>query len=208
MNETNWNKFDDKFFMASRKWFDRWKDFISYDYIVKLVVELGRPEAEVSSSRVLSNNSNPGEISNFHILHDLKEHFKNRAVGLSFCNRKLRADVVPERDLIFFSEPIWKLLYGIYGGIEVCRYAVTKSPASILDRQSVLPVIHLTLVLFKEHLRSPRILVVPHRTKYRCLKAIVRESVPWLRDLTDDDIRFWQLSAPARDTDFIEQYNT
>jgi len=64
LNETNWNKFDDKFFLVNRKWFDRWKDFISYDYIVKLLVELRRPESEISVSRVLSNNSNPGEISN------------------------------------------------------------------------------------------------------------------------------------------------
>lgn len=111
LNETNWNKFDDKFFLVNRKWFDRWKDFISYDYIVQLLVELGRPESEISVSRVLSNNSNPGEISNNYILLDLREHLKNRSSSLSFCNKFLRKDIVPERDLIFLSEPIWKFLF-------------------------------------------------------------------------------------------------
>ena len=35
LNETNWNKFDDKFFLINKKWLDRWKDYIAYDYIVK-----------------------------------------------------------------------------------------------------------------------------------------------------------------------------
>lgn len=35
LNDTNWNKFDEKFYLINRRWFDRWKDFISYDYIVK-----------------------------------------------------------------------------------------------------------------------------------------------------------------------------
>jgi len=56
---------DDKFYLINRRWFDRWKDFISYDYIVKQLVELGKKEAELSLNRVLSNTSNPGEISNF-----------------------------------------------------------------------------------------------------------------------------------------------
>ena len=125
LNETNWNKFDDKFFLVNRKWFDRWKDFISYDYIVKLLVELRRPESEISVSRVLSNNSNPGEISNNQILLDLREQLKNRSSGLSFCNKLLRKDIVPERDLVFLSEPIWKFIFSIYGGAEVRRFAIT-----------------------------------------------------------------------------------
>ena len=63
-NETNWNKFDDRFYFINRRWFDRWKDFISFDYIVKQIIELGKSESDLSINRVLQNNSNPQEVSN------------------------------------------------------------------------------------------------------------------------------------------------
>ena len=53
LNETNWNKFDDRFYLINRRWFDRWKDFIAFDYIVKQVIELGKSEADLSINRVL-----------------------------------------------------------------------------------------------------------------------------------------------------------
>jgi hypothetical protein len=39
MNQTNWNKFDDRYYIVNKRWFDRWKDFVAYDYIVKTLVE-------------------------------------------------------------------------------------------------------------------------------------------------------------------------
>ncbi len=39
LNETNWNKFDDTFFILNRRWFDRWKDYTAYDYIVRFLLE-------------------------------------------------------------------------------------------------------------------------------------------------------------------------
>jgi hypothetical protein len=53
LNETNWNKFDDRFYLINRRWFDRWKDFIAFDYIVKHVIELGKSEADLSINRIL-----------------------------------------------------------------------------------------------------------------------------------------------------------
>ena len=67
LNETNWNKFDDSFYIINRRWFDRWKDYISYDYIVRFRIEQGKKEAELSINKILSNNSNPGEISNMQL---------------------------------------------------------------------------------------------------------------------------------------------
>ena len=52
LNDTNWNKFDDKFFLINRRWFDRWKDYISYDYIVKQLVEFGKQESDLSINRL------------------------------------------------------------------------------------------------------------------------------------------------------------
>ena len=48
LNETNWNKFDDVFYIVNRRWFDRWKDFVAYDYIVRFLIEQGKRETELS----------------------------------------------------------------------------------------------------------------------------------------------------------------
>ena len=78
LNDTNWNKFDEKFYLINRRWFDRWKDFISYDYIVKQLVEYGRTENDLSMNRLLQSNSNPGEISNQQLILDHRDFMKNR----------------------------------------------------------------------------------------------------------------------------------
>jgi hypothetical protein len=41
MNETRWNVFDDDFYLVNRRWFDAWKQYMAYDYILlKHVTEL------------------------------------------------------------------------------------------------------------------------------------------------------------------------
>jgi hypothetical protein len=62
----------------------------------------------------------------------------------------LKKDIVPERDLIFLTEPIWKTLHTTYGGEEIRRYAIHKNPASILDRSPFLPSVLVCLVIFEE----------------------------------------------------------
>ena len=126
---------------------------------------------------------------------------------MSYCNLQLKRDIVPERDLIFLTEPIWKILHSIYGGDEIKRYAIHKSPASILDRSPFLPSVLICLVLFDEQIRPPRQLVMPRRTKFKDLKAVVKESYPWLKDLDTDNFRFWRLYPDVRDQEFLDQYN-
>lgn len=79
LNETNWNKFDDVFYVMNRRWFDRWKDYICYDYIVRFLIEQGRKESELSINKILSNNSSPGEISNQMLLMDKKDFLTNKS---------------------------------------------------------------------------------------------------------------------------------
>ena len=50
MNETNWYKFEDEFFIMNKRWFDRWKGHVSYDYIVKESVTNGRKNNELSKN--------------------------------------------------------------------------------------------------------------------------------------------------------------
>ena len=90
LNETNWNKLDDAFFLINRRWFERWKDFVSYDYIVRSLVEQG---LEVNMNRILAtNNSNPGEISNVQLMMERKDFLQMRSAPdrLKFCNAPLK----------------------------------------------------------------------------------------------------------------------
>ena len=38
MNETKWNAYDDEFFVINKKWFEKWKYYVQYDYIVSHVM--------------------------------------------------------------------------------------------------------------------------------------------------------------------------
>lgn len=39
MNNTKWNLSDDDFYIINRRWFDHWKNYINYDYIVLKLLE-------------------------------------------------------------------------------------------------------------------------------------------------------------------------
>jgi hypothetical protein len=64
LNQTNWCKFDDTFYLVSRRWFDKWKDYVCYDYIVKNIVEDGKKEEDLSRNKLITNNSTPPDIHN------------------------------------------------------------------------------------------------------------------------------------------------
>lgn len=64
LNQTNWCKFDDKFYLISRRWFERWKQYVNYDYVVKSLVEEGLRESDLSYNKMLSNNTLPSDIQN------------------------------------------------------------------------------------------------------------------------------------------------
>jgi hypothetical protein len=40
---------------------------------------------------------------------------------------------------------------------------------------------------------------MPRRTKFRDVKLVVRESYPWLKDLDNDNFRFWRLFPDVKD---------
>jgi len=77
LNQTNWCKFDDKFYLISRRWFDKWKQFVSYDYIIKTLVEEGKRESDLSYNRLLSSCAQPGEISNMSLIIDRNQILRN-----------------------------------------------------------------------------------------------------------------------------------
>ena len=38
-----WNIYDDEYFVLNRRWFDHWKNHLSYDYIVLKLLEKNNP---------------------------------------------------------------------------------------------------------------------------------------------------------------------
>ncbi len=92
----------------------------------------------------------------------------------------LRKDVNPDKDLIFASEPVWKYLHLRYKGEEIKRYAVTKNPAGILDRQPQVPVVYFTIMIRDEEIRQPKYLAVPRKTKIGSIKQLLKENFMWL----------------------------
>ena len=48
---------------------------------------------------------------------------------------------------------------------------------------------------------------MPRRSKFKDVKLVVRESYPWLKDLEEDNFRFWRLYPDVRDQEFLDQYN-
>jgi hypothetical protein len=38
-NDTQWNLFDDEFYVVNRRWLDKWKAYVQYDYIAKVIIE-------------------------------------------------------------------------------------------------------------------------------------------------------------------------
>ena len=69
MNETKWNVLDDDFYIIRRGWFDAWKKFICYDYILLKILTEQRKVNELSFNKVVHENSQgPGSINNSGIL--------------------------------------------------------------------------------------------------------------------------------------------
>jgi len=115
---------------------------------------------------------------------------------------------VPDRDLIFVTEPIWKFFKERYGGEEIKRFAVYKNPANVLDRSPFLPIVTMCLVIYDESIRSPKNLVMPRKMRFSYLKTLVKDALSWLKDIPNDNVRLWRLHPHLSHQDFIEQYNT
>ena len=55
-NDTQWNFYDDEFYIMNRRWFEKWKQFVSYDYIVNHVMTLKRSVKDLSINKIISGS--------------------------------------------------------------------------------------------------------------------------------------------------------
>jgi len=116
--------FDDEFYIVSRKWFNQWKAYISFDYIAQTVKEEKKNEEELSLNKVMNSGAlHPGPISNSHLILDFRDFYRDRNNEKCYTNFPIREDLVIDRDYILVSRGAWAYLKAKYGGLEVKRYS-------------------------------------------------------------------------------------
>jgi len=176
LNETNWYKFEDEFFIINKRWFDRWKEFVSYDYVVSMLVEKGKKPSDLSRNKVMSCNAYPGEISNSQLILDRKDFHPNRNENMAYLNSPLKAGLRPGFDYIFVPGSIWRFLNSRYKGERIKRYAIHMNQTGILRRDPELPKLLVCLIMRDEAIRLPKWVVVPSKSTFLDIKMCIRET--------------------------------
>ena len=114
---------DDEFFIVSRRWFEHWKGFVSYDYVLKKLVTEMQSVKDLSINQMLMQaRSNPGEICNWAILLEQSKFYNRTATKEEAHFSPLREGLIDGRE--FFVVP-----KSAYKGPEVRRYSIVKNRA-------------------------------------------------------------------------------
>ena len=96
MNNTQWNAFDDTFYVLNKRWFDQWKNYVSYEYIVVTLLEKRGIKKQTVYQRIgelsiniMVNNSGqrPKFVTNKNILLDESKYY-----GLFSVQHRSKAD--------------------------------------------------------------------------------------------------------------------
>ena len=84
MNNSFWNLKDDEYYVVNRRWFDHWKSYIAYDYIVHTLLEKKKVDCkhyllrvgELSVNQLMVNGKvRPPPVSNRNILLEPKKYY-------------------------------------------------------------------------------------------------------------------------------------
>ena len=128
MNETKWLMLDDEFYCVSRRWFDTWKGFVSYDYVLRKIVTEQRKMADLSINQIMmSGRSNPGEISNWSLLLENGKFYNRSAAKDEPHFSPLREGMVDGREFFIVPRSVWKFFHSTYRGPEIKRNSIVKN---------------------------------------------------------------------------------
>jgi len=128
MNETRWYMFDDEFYIISRRWFENWKGFVSYDYVLKKIVTEQRKLSDLSINQmIMQGRSNPGEVSNWSLLLEPGKFFNRSALKDEAHFSPLREGLTDCREFFVVPRAVWKLFYTTYRGPEIKRHSIVKN---------------------------------------------------------------------------------
>lgn len=147
MNDTTWNLSDDELFVVNRRWFDKWKAYVQYDYIVRHVMDEKRSIKDLSMNKLInSGGSNPGDVTNKFILMESKDFYHNRLDRCDYCNHPIKEDCIWTWDFITTSKALWKLFKKNYDGLELLRYSIVKDKLGKLFRDAFLPKVKVAIM--------------------------------------------------------------
>ncbi|CDW84830.1 ubiquitin carboxyl-terminal hydrolase [Stylonychia lemnae] len=209
LNETKWNAFDDEFYVINRRWFDKWKNFVSYDYIVNHVMNLNKPMKDLSINKILNSGcSHPGDVTNKFLIMDQKDFYHHRVDFTNYTNFPIKEDQKLDRDYFITAKGVWKILYNSYDGLEIVRFSIAKDKIGKAYRDALLPKVKIALMRRGEKLKYPKQLNLQRKQKFKDLKVHLKNIFQFLTDTNLTDIRLWLFSDEEMGLDeFLESYN-
>lgn len=108
MNETKWNLLDDDFYIVSRKWFESWKVYLSYDYIMIRLVQERRKVSDLSVNQIMLNGKvSPGEVQNWTLVLDTQRYYNRSSKAGDAIHTPLRDNVQDGREFIVVPKSAW-----------------------------------------------------------------------------------------------------
>jgi hypothetical protein len=153
MNDTKWNVLDDCFFLIGRRWFEHWKSFIAYDYIVQKLITEKSEASDLSKNKIYaSGSSNPGEVSNWGLLLESSKYL-NRAAAKDDSNyTPLKENIKLDWDFIMVPVALWDFFRTGYSSpvnqntCEIKRYSIIKDRVGRLFRTPKVPLLKLSIL--------------------------------------------------------------
>ena len=183
MNNTMWNLHDDDFYVVNRRWFDNWKQYISYDYIVHSLLEkkVKGPEKQfqerlmdLSINQIMNNSKvRPPPVANRNILMESRKYFQ-RLAGEDLA--PLFETAVMDRDYILICRGLWNYFKTFYGGQTIRRYAIERDKSGRLYRNVMLPFVKVVVMKRGEKLKPPKFVVANFRTPIVEFKKQLKET--------------------------------
>ena len=71
----------------------KWKEYVSYDFVYKLIIEQHRKDVDLIQNQMLINKVYPGEITNNSLLMEKNEYFSNRKYR-DICSTPLKEQLI------------------------------------------------------------------------------------------------------------------
>ena len=121
---------DDDFYLVSRRWFEAWKGFVSYDYVLRKIVTEQRQMQDLSINQIISQGrSNPGEVSNWSLLLENGKFYNRSATKDEPHYTPLRDGMTDGKEFFIVPKSVWRFFSTVYRGPEIKRYSVVKNRA-------------------------------------------------------------------------------
>lgn len=173
MNDTKWNVFDDSFYLVGRRWFEHWKSFVAYDYIIAKLIAEKSSINELSKNKIFaSGSSNPGEVSNWGLLLEQSKYLNRASNKDDATFTPLKENINIDRDFIMVPVSIWDFFRTAYCSLinqtccEIRRFSIIKDRIGRLYRTPKVPLLKLTLMSRGEPCKPFKLLPLPIRTTY------------------------------------------